>query len=90
MRGRERGGGSQDEQTGLREDEATGDECRRHRSHGQLEFERLPVSLHTPKPLLSVPLSPPQLSDGGVDYGYLRERHRTHTQSLREIHSFLE
>ena len=39
---------------------------------------------------LSLSLVTPKLTEGGVDYNYLRERHRTHTQSLTEIHSFLE
>ena len=31
-----------------------------------------------------------QLTEGGVDYEYLRERHVTHNKSLHEIYSYLE
>jgi hypothetical protein len=30
------------------------------------------------------------LTEGGVDYEYLRERHVTHNKSLHEIYSYLE
>ena len=32
----------------------------------------------------------PQLVGGGVDYDYLKERHEAHTESLREIQSYLK
>ena len=51
-----------------------------HDIAGMLLFRLLSVML----------LSPPQLVHGGVDYEYLKERHKAHTDSLREIQSYLK
>ena len=90
LRRKESGGCSQDEQIRVREDETTRALGDRDCALGQLH-----THTHSPQPpprpvssILSLPRT--QLTDGGVDYQFLRERHRIHIQSLREIQSYLE